>query len=64
MNSLAEERNWVGEYDSFPDCYYNDNVGCNYPVCESCGWNPFVSLERIVTRYGKDAADYLTPPGN
>ena len=64
MDNIAEERNWVGEYDNCPPCYYNENVGCDSRLCENCGWNPFVSLTRIVTKYGKAAADYLTTPGS
>lgn len=53
---------WIGPHDRDDPCRYNFCVGCNHQKCETCGWNPFVSLERIVTKYGRKAADYLTRP--
>lgn len=63
MPDFTIEKDWIGEYDNAPPCTYNIRVGCTKHKCENCGWNPFVSLERIITKYGEDAADYLTPPG-
>lgn len=57
-------RSWSGPYDKDPPCIYNTYVGCGYHKCDTCGWNPFVSIERLVLKYGNEAADYLTKPGN
>lgn len=46
-------------------CYYNHGVDCDDDKdCSICGWNPFVSLSRIVEKYGRRAGDYLTKPGD
>jgi len=63
MTEFKIEKDWEGPYDKLPSCPYNARVGCGKGDCEHCGWNPFVSLYRISTQYGSEAADYLTPPG-
>lgn len=63
VNDYPMNPNWIGEYDNDPQCVYNAHVCCKHHRCEVCGWNPFVSLERIVAKYGNTAADYLTLPG-
>ncbi len=60
MDQNISDEVWVGPYDDAPDCIYNCCVGCYKHDCVECGWNPFVSLYRISTKYGKDAANYLT----
>ena len=60
MPDYKIEKDWVGEHDYDPPCVYNPRVGCDRHRCEQCGWNPFVSLERIAVKYGADAVDYLT----
>lgn len=50
---------------SFRSCSYNEGVDCDDGMfCSTCGWNPFVSLSRIVAKYGEKAGDYLTKPGD
>jgi len=63
VHDFPIEKDWIGEYDNAPSCTYNCCVGCLQHHCENCGWNPFVSLERVILKYGENAADYLTPPG-
>ena len=60
MEQNEIDSSWYGPYDDAPDCFYNSCVGCNERDCVSCGWNPFVSYARIVTKYGQKNADYLT----
>ncbi len=58
------EATWVGSKDCHV-CYYNSGVDCDdFKDCAWCGWNPFVSLARIVEKYGQKAGDYLTKPGD
>ena len=35
------------EYQEIAQCPYNEGVMCNEDRCESCGWNPVVSEERV-----------------
>ena len=58
------EKSWEGPFDKLPSCRYNFHVGCGKGDCENCGWNPFVSLYRITSKYGIDAGDYLTRPNS
>jgi hypothetical protein len=52
---------WVGPYDKEPSCQYCRGVGCDDPShCAVCGWNPFVSLQRITEKYGQECVDALT----
>jgi len=62
------EESWIGPYDSFPSCKFCRGVGCVYAdrsliksaPCDRCGWNPEVSKERILNKYGENALQYLT----
>ena len=60
MDNYPIDIEWIGEYDNAPPCSYNPRVGCPYSQCETCGWNPFVAMDRIKTEYGDDAVNYLT----
>ena len=62
MKEYKISKEWLGPYDDAPDCIYNKCVGCDSKQCESCGWNPFVSLERMISKYGEAAASCLTLP--
>ena len=62
------DKSWSGPYDLFPPCKFSRHVGCVYAErelassapCDSCGWNPEVSNERIEKKYGKQAVWYLS----
>lgn len=59
-NEYKISADWVGPYDEYPPCSYNKSVGCRNQRCETCGWNPVVSIERIKSKYGSYAVKFLT----
>ena len=69
-NKYPIDESWVGPYDIFPSCKFCRHVGCVYAdrsmaelaPCSICGWNPDVSRERIVEKYGLKAVYSLTEP--
>lgn len=54
------KNDWHGEFDNAPPCFYNLKVGCKFPYCKNCGWNPAVAVKRIQIKYGDAAVNYLT----
>lgn len=62
------DNDWEGPYDVFPPCKFCRNVGCMFAAeelidiapCCRCGWNPEVSRERIIRKYGIEATRSLT----
>ena len=59
-NGYKISNDWVGPYDDAPSCAYNNSVGCRNQKCETCGWNPVVSMERLTSKYGGYSVKYLT----
>lgn len=48
------EDDWTGPYDNAPTCIYTRCVGCyDQSGCETCGWNPIVSMLRIKNKFGE-----------
>ena len=44
-----------------PCCRYEDGVDCGeQDHCQFCGWNPFVALYRMVTKYGPGSENALS----
>ena len=62
MDDFKILSSWVGPKDTESPCFYNIHVGCSNRHCTTCGWNPFVAIERISNKYGKEAIKYLTLP--
>lgn len=49
------EESWVGPHDDEPTCLHQRCVGCaSQTKCDTCGWNPFVSMLRIKERFGEE----------
>lgn len=52
---------WDSSYDMISSCPYASGIDCYEQYrCENCGWNPFVSMQRITENYGPEYVKYLS----
>ena len=51
----------VGQEEFNNSCRYCRGVECfNKEQCITCGWNPFVSMQRMILRFGVGSEEFLT----